>query len=253
MTSTRTMGRDIATLRVLGGAEPLGFAAGDENLYRYVGNDPTNEIDPTGLAGKTVESGVKGVTFFIEWFPDRGTGELKIIANGVEQAIIKWVINQQTGELIGNVVSTHGGKVLPGVAQSTLKKIMPKLATEIGKNVARIGGTWTLTRLKTFTPRSPNPGIGRPKPTGGGGFIGGIIGVLGILDAMAGTADAAEIQPPARIKLNLDDLGITEAEAIELAQTINPATPAPQPAKPSTPAPQLTNPSTRPSRSNTGT
>jgi hypothetical protein len=61
MFSTRTMGRDVATLRVLdwdgsslmagplGGADPLGFAAGDANLYRYVGNDPTNATDPTGL------------------------------------------------------------------------------------------------------------------------------------------------------------------------------------------------------------
>jgi hypothetical protein len=61
MISTRAMGRDGATLRVqgwdglslvagpLGGAEPLGFAADDANLYRYVGNEPTDWIDPTGL------------------------------------------------------------------------------------------------------------------------------------------------------------------------------------------------------------
>jgi hypothetical protein len=61
MTSTRTMGRDGATLRALGwdgsslgaatlgGADPLGFAAGDANLYRYVGNDPTDFTDPDGL------------------------------------------------------------------------------------------------------------------------------------------------------------------------------------------------------------
>src|SRR6266849_1881547 len=29
--------------------DPLGFAAGDANLYRYAGNDATNATDPTGL------------------------------------------------------------------------------------------------------------------------------------------------------------------------------------------------------------
>lgn len=29
--------------------DPLGFAAGDVNLYRYVGSNPINSIDPTGM------------------------------------------------------------------------------------------------------------------------------------------------------------------------------------------------------------
>ncbi|MFM7738667.1 MAG: hypothetical protein ACKO9H_04625, partial [Planctomycetota bacterium] len=29
--------------------DPLGFAAGDTNLSRYVGNSATNAVDPSGL------------------------------------------------------------------------------------------------------------------------------------------------------------------------------------------------------------
>ena len=53
------MGWDGSSLgdAVLAGAEPLGFAAGDTNLYRYVGNEATGEVDPTGLDDVTVLPG----------------------------------------------------------------------------------------------------------------------------------------------------------------------------------------------------
>ena len=31
--------------------DPIGFSAGDANIYRYVGNSPTNYTDPSGLRG----------------------------------------------------------------------------------------------------------------------------------------------------------------------------------------------------------
>jgi RHS repeat-associated protein len=40
--------------------DPLGFDAGDYNLYRYVSNNPVNDVDPTGL-----QSG--GDAMVIEW------------------------------------------------------------------------------------------------------------------------------------------------------------------------------------------
>ena len=46
--------------------DPIGFASGDTNLYRYLGNDPLNLIDPFGLemaslrAGKAVVEKAKG-------------------------------------------------------------------------------------------------------------------------------------------------------------------------------------------------
>jgi RHS repeat-associated protein len=56
--------------------DPIGFTAGDPNLYRFVGNDPTNVIDPSGLDG-TVSSGAGGGGF--NWYPSDvtpiGTGD----------------------------------------------------------------------------------------------------------------------------------------------------------------------------------
>ena len=39
------IGRFIST-------DPSGFSGGDANLYRYVGNDPLNKVDPTGLSAR---------------------------------------------------------------------------------------------------------------------------------------------------------------------------------------------------------
>jgi len=36
------------------GLDPIGFEAGDSNLYRYVGNQPIDVVDPTGLYGRVV-------------------------------------------------------------------------------------------------------------------------------------------------------------------------------------------------------
>jgi hypothetical protein len=42
------------------GEDPVGFRAGDPNLLRYVGNDPTNATDPSGLTLKRVFSRPSG-------------------------------------------------------------------------------------------------------------------------------------------------------------------------------------------------
>ena len=34
--------------------DPSGFKGGDANLFRYVGNDPLNQVDPSGLVAETV-------------------------------------------------------------------------------------------------------------------------------------------------------------------------------------------------------
>ena len=52
--------------------DPIGFEAGDVNLYRYVGNEPTGKTDPSGLEEKRAQLPMRprrtvGATFWVTW------------------------------------------------------------------------------------------------------------------------------------------------------------------------------------------
>ena len=53
----------------LGGWEPLGFEAGDNNWYRFVANGPTGKTDPSGLITRTLlkKEGKPLAQFSVEW------------------------------------------------------------------------------------------------------------------------------------------------------------------------------------------
>lgn len=61
-----------ATLGRFTTRDPLGFGAGDTNLYRYVGNDPVNRTDPSGLFDIFGSIGVEAVAGAAGWFLGRG-------------------------------------------------------------------------------------------------------------------------------------------------------------------------------------
>ncbi len=75
--------------------DPLGFAAGDTNLYRYAGNNPTNATDPIGLiwieSGITLGTGYQKGNWLFGWFPihsflvidGRGYGFFEVRTNPV--------------------------------------------------------------------------------------------------------------------------------------------------------------------------
>ncbi|MCX7427983.1 MAG: hypothetical protein NTW96_20435 [Planctomycetia bacterium] len=58
--------------------DPIGFAAGDTNLYRYVHNSPTTRTDPSGL----IELG-NSSSGSLSVFPPRALSHLK---TGIEDA-----------------------------------------------------------------------------------------------------------------------------------------------------------------------
>jgi RHS repeat-associated protein len=52
--------------------DPLGFDAGDVNLYRYVGNSPTNSKDPLGLV--LIAAGDASASDLQQWLANSGRG-----------------------------------------------------------------------------------------------------------------------------------------------------------------------------------
>jgi RHS repeat-associated protein len=51
--------------------DPLGFGAGDTNMFRYCGGDPVNSVDPSGLDQNTITAGY-GIAAMFTWGTNNG-------------------------------------------------------------------------------------------------------------------------------------------------------------------------------------
>jgi len=187
--------------------DPIGFAARDANLSRYVGNEATMFVDPDGLAKKTIGTGVRGYTLFLEWFPDRYTGELKVLRGKEEMAIIKYMLNPKTGEGVCETVVRHGGKTLPGIASSKLKKLAPQIRDAMDRIVVRrTGGEWVISRI------GRRIGLGTAGKGMGTGVGAGLAAFLTVLTD-ANTCDAAEVHPPIILtQIDPRELGLSDSD-----------------------------------------
>ena len=122
-------------------ASPCGFNAGDTNLYRYVGDDPTNRLDPSGLEWLDADHRPVGYTykpatlpktdsnclggalvidkdlslskFADEKYVPYGTREVpvdgitKLVSSGREgetELIVAWVIDKETKKAVFHAV-----------------------------------------------------------------------------------------------------------------------------------------------------
>jgi hypothetical protein len=77
------------------GQDPLGFDAGDPNLYRYSGNAPTNAVDPSGMYPNTSLSRGEIGDIYWEYFNQTsGTMSGWIRSLRPEQRVIAtWIVN----------------------------------------------------------------------------------------------------------------------------------------------------------------
>jgi len=92
--------------------DPLAFEAGDADLYRYCGNDPTNAVDPTGLFWKELGNGIVAVG------SAAGTGAVavgQLVANGAgATAAGQWVLQPPASRRAQQLVTTTGVGQQPG-------------------------------------------------------------------------------------------------------------------------------------------
>ena len=91
--------------------DPIGFAAGDSNLYRYVGNGPTNATDPNGL----------------EKFRHSGHHRVPHAIYGVYGAAIQRVFDSPAGRIFDSVNSYyffHGGGSYGGISHDAYNAVV---------------------------------------------------------------------------------------------------------------------------------
>lgn len=98
--------------------DPIGFEAGDANLYRYVGNDSAASVDPDGLSKKKV----------VGWVVSRVGGKLVKVATVFTE--------EQAARMFIGKCATHGfDLLLRDGGREGAKKIARIIQDKLGQNV----------------------------------------------------------------------------------------------------------------------
>jgi RHS repeat-associated protein len=122
------------TLGAFTSPDPIGFLGGDMNLYRYVGNDPVNYVDPSGLI---VLEALEGIAGFADSLTMGASGK---IAEVINARIYGASIAQATTAQIANSTAGQVGGILADVVtlpKTAVKKLAQKGIKELAQNNAK--------------------------------------------------------------------------------------------------------------------
>jgi RHS repeat-associated protein len=159
--------------------DPLGFGAGDTNLYRYVGNNSTNAIDPSGLlswedVGNYAYGGLVNTDKFVAGFADKLTGGYTTRLR--EQMYGDKVAGQHEGLLfnVGQSVGLATGLVTIGLATGGAGSIGGGL--DLGVQLWQNGGDFSQVKLDSIAISAVSGKIGASVSSGlgkGGSLVAG--------------------------------------------------------------------------------
>ena len=159
--------------------DPLGFGAGDTNLYRYVSNNSTNAIDPSGLlswqdVGNYAYGGLVNTDKFVAGFADKLTGGYTTKLR--EEMYGDKVAGQHEGALfnIGQSVGLATGLVTIGLATGGAGSIGGGL--DLGVQLWQNGGDFSQVKLDSIAISAVSGKIGASVSNGlgkGGALVAG--------------------------------------------------------------------------------
>lgn len=112
--------------------DPIGFEGGDVNLYNYVGANPVNRVDPSGLTWSS------NLSFLLDWASGGGSNNRFYGPNTVETREMQ---NSPGANALRNNFNAGGGKNFAyGSGQAAWDTVVNPATADRSSTAAQVGG-----------------------------------------------------------------------------------------------------------------